>query len=227
MSLAHLKIPGSLAYVHVPKPSRRDKLESRAWKGVMVGYAMRTRGFRIWDPGSNNVYESKHVKFDETRLYKDVVQTPERDSLFETSVALRSRPDVKAYCETNLKIKYKADDYDFNPTHAVDSDSDDDVEQPKDAEVEPEADNGEAETYSVHVYCAKVQDEEAILSPESDKWKAAMAEELDTLEERSVFEIKPRLSHSHILGNKWIFKLKVLFVRFRARLVAQGFRQIQ
>uniref|UniRef100_T1ITD7 GAG-pre-integrase domain-containing protein n=1 Tax=Strigamia maritima TaxID=126957 RepID=T1ITD7_STRMM len=72
MSLAHLKIPGSLAYVHVPKPSRSDKLESRAWKDVMVGYAMGTRGFRIWDPITGDVYESKHVKFDETRLYKDV-----------------------------------------------------------------------------------------------------------------------------------------------------------
>uniref|UniRef100_T1IWL6 Endonuclease n=1 Tax=Strigamia maritima TaxID=126957 RepID=T1IWL6_STRMM len=86
VSLAHLKIPGSLAYVHVPKPSRRDKLESRAWKGVMVGYAMGTRGFRIWDPISGDVYESKHVKFDETRLYKDVVQTHVGDSPFETSV---------------------------------------------------------------------------------------------------------------------------------------------
>uniref|UniRef100_T1IM28 MBD domain-containing protein n=1 Tax=Strigamia maritima TaxID=126957 RepID=T1IM28_STRMM len=91
--------------------------------------------------------------------------------------ALRSRPDIKAWCEVHLKEKYKADEYDFNPTHAVDSDSDDDVEQPRDAEVEPEVDNGEAETYSVRVYCAKVQEpstyEEAMSSPESDKWKAA------------------------------------------------------
>uniref|UniRef100_T1JFH6 Endonuclease n=1 Tax=Strigamia maritima TaxID=126957 RepID=T1JFH6_STRMM len=254
VSLAHLKIPGSLAYVHVPKPSRSDKLESRAWKGVMLGYAI-TRGFRIWDPITGDVYESKHVKFDETRLYKDVVRTHVGDSHFQTDsdqstyrsspngssdsedevpppiaprpartlsasppvapttvpppaaqkfatqhfppfvstrkkdfsiattplrptrvahrvpvphkpdwereevqrqsgatkgqwdvyyyapglhTALRSRPDIKAYCETNLKVKYKAEEYDFNPAHAVDSDSDDDVEQPRDAEVEPE-----------------------------------------------------------------------------------------
>uniref|UniRef100_T1IUX2 MBD domain-containing protein n=1 Tax=Strigamia maritima TaxID=126957 RepID=T1IUX2_STRMM len=239
---------------------------------------MGTRGFRIWDPVSNNVYESKHVKLDETRLYKDVVQTHVGESPFETSVgknvfarspsdtsdtddedttpphprhtptrlpppipapaaqkfaedtpicidakgvpvsttplkptrvahralvpnkpgwereevqrqsgatkgqwdvyyyapglrtALRSRPDIKAYCETNLKVKYKADDYDFNPTHAVDSDSDDDAKQPRDPEVEPETDNGEAETYSVRVYCAKVPEpstyKEAMLLPE-------------------------------------------------------------
>uniref|UniRef100_T1IJE9 MBD domain-containing protein n=1 Tax=Strigamia maritima TaxID=126957 RepID=T1IJE9_STRMM len=246
------------SFMCVLNVNQRDKLESQAWKGVMVGYAMGTRGFRIWDPVSNNVYESKHVKFDETRLYKDVVQTHVGDSPFETSVgknvfspslsdtsdtddedtttprprltpthppppipapaaqkfgvptippfvstrkkgvpvsttsvkstrvahrapvpnkpgwereevqrqsgatkgqwdvyyyapglrtALRSRPDIKAYCETNLKVKYKADEYDFNPTHAVDSDSDDDVEQPRDAEVEPEVDNGPRAVY--------------------------------------------------------------------------------
>uniref|UniRef100_T1IK03 DUF4219 domain-containing protein n=1 Tax=Strigamia maritima TaxID=126957 RepID=T1IK03_STRMM len=223
VSLAHLKIPGSLAYVHIPKPSRSDKLESRAWKGVMVGYAMGTRGFRIWDPISGDVYESKHVKFDEMRLYKYVVRTQVGDSPFQTdsdqstyrsspnessdsedevpppiaprpartlpvpppvapatvpppaaqrfptqdippfvsthkkgfSIAttpLRptrvvqrvpvphkpgwERPDIKAWCEVHLKEKYKADEYDFNSTHAVDSDSDDDVEQPRDAEPE-------------------------------------------------------------------------------------------
>uniref|UniRef100_T1II51 Integrase catalytic domain-containing protein n=1 Tax=Strigamia maritima TaxID=126957 RepID=T1II51_STRMM len=85
--------------------------------------------------------------------------------------ALRSGPDIKAWCEVHLKEKYKADEYDFNPTHAVDSDSDDDVEQPRDAEVEPEVDNCEAETYSVCVYCAKLREpstyEEAMPSPES------------------------------------------------------------
>uniref|UniRef100_T1II54 MBD domain-containing protein n=1 Tax=Strigamia maritima TaxID=126957 RepID=T1II54_STRMM len=84
VSVAHLRIPGSLAYVHVPKPSRSDKLEPRAWKGVMVGYAMGTRGFRIWDPISDVVFESKHVKFDEARLYKDVVKTQVGDSPFQT-----------------------------------------------------------------------------------------------------------------------------------------------
>uniref|UniRef100_T1IJE6 Retroviral polymerase SH3-like domain-containing protein n=1 Tax=Strigamia maritima TaxID=126957 RepID=T1IJE6_STRMM len=84
VSVAHLRIPGSLAYVHVPKPARGDKLESRAWKGVMVGYTMGTRGFRIWDPISGGIFESKHVRFDEARLYKDVVKTHVGDCPFQT-----------------------------------------------------------------------------------------------------------------------------------------------
>uniref|UniRef100_T1IJB0 Integrase catalytic domain-containing protein n=1 Tax=Strigamia maritima TaxID=126957 RepID=T1IJB0_STRMM len=326
VSVAHLRIPGFLAYVHVPKPSRSDKLEPRAWKGVMVGYAMGTRGFRVWDPISGGVFESKHVKFDEVRLYKDVVKTHVRDSPFQTEfgqssfkpssnessdsedeapppiaprparihmgpppvaqpqetppppaaqkfatqdippfvstrkkdfsvamtplrptrvahrvpvphkpgwereevqrqtgatkgqwdvyyyapglrTALHSRPDIKAWCEVHLKEKYKASVYDFNPAHAADSDNENDPEQPRteetETELKPAVDDESTETYAVRVYCASVQEpstfEEAMSSPESDEWRAAMDEELDTLEERSVFEIKPRPSHSHIL----------------------------
>uniref|UniRef100_T1JFV9 MBD domain-containing protein n=1 Tax=Strigamia maritima TaxID=126957 RepID=T1JFV9_STRMM len=36
---------------------------------------MGTKGYRIWDLISNDVYESKHIKFDESRLYRDVVST--------------------------------------------------------------------------------------------------------------------------------------------------------
>uniref|UniRef100_T1IYA2 Endonuclease n=1 Tax=Strigamia maritima TaxID=126957 RepID=T1IYA2_STRMM len=85
LSLGHLKVPRSLAYVHIPKPDRHSKLEPRAWKGLMVGDAMGTRGYRLWDPISNNVYESKHVKFDESRIYKDVVQTYVGDTPLEIS----------------------------------------------------------------------------------------------------------------------------------------------
>uniref|UniRef100_T1J5B8 MBD domain-containing protein n=1 Tax=Strigamia maritima TaxID=126957 RepID=T1J5B8_STRMM len=85
LSIGHLRIPGTLAYVHIPKPDRKTKLEPRALKGVMVGYVMSTRGYRVWDPISNNVYESKHVKFDKSRIYKDVVQTYVGDTPLETS----------------------------------------------------------------------------------------------------------------------------------------------
>uniref|UniRef100_T1ILU3 CCHC-type domain-containing protein n=1 Tax=Strigamia maritima TaxID=126957 RepID=T1ILU3_STRMM len=235
------RIPVSLAYVHVPKPSRSDKLEPRAWKGVMVGYAVGTRGFRIWDPTSGGVFESKHVKFDEACLYTDVVKTHVGDSPFQTGhdqtprpartqaippldtqaiapppaaqkfpihdippfvssrwereevqrqtgatkgqsdlyyyvPGLRSRPDIKAWCEVHLKEKYKPNDYDFNPVHAADSDNDD-PEQPRteetETELEPAVDDESTETYAVRVYCASVQEpstfEEAMSSPESDK----------------------------------------------------------
>uniref|UniRef100_T1IM03 Retroviral polymerase SH3-like domain-containing protein n=1 Tax=Strigamia maritima TaxID=126957 RepID=T1IM03_STRMM len=39
--------------------------------GVLVGYAIGTRGYRVWDPESDRVIETKHVKIDETSIYRN------------------------------------------------------------------------------------------------------------------------------------------------------------
>uniref|UniRef100_T1IHQ7 CCHC-type domain-containing protein n=1 Tax=Strigamia maritima TaxID=126957 RepID=T1IHQ7_STRMM len=81
--VSHLKIIGSLAYVNIPKQKQTSKHNARAWKGVNVGYSMQTKGYRIWDLLSNAVYESIHVKVDETRLYKDVNQDFQNEGPFQ------------------------------------------------------------------------------------------------------------------------------------------------
>ncbi|GBN04033.1 hypothetical protein AVEN_83783-1 [Araneus ventricosus] len=63
-SVKHLKIFGAAAFLGVPKQQRR-KLDMRAKKGIMVGYAQRTRGYRIWLPSDRKIIESINVNFDE------------------------------------------------------------------------------------------------------------------------------------------------------------------
>uniref|UniRef100_T1IIK5 Retroviral polymerase SH3-like domain-containing protein n=1 Tax=Strigamia maritima TaxID=126957 RepID=T1IIK5_STRMM len=70
-SVKHLKIPGSIAYVHIPAPDRESKHSARAWKGVMLGYGMFTRGYRIWNPDLGKVKETKHVKIIERLNWKN------------------------------------------------------------------------------------------------------------------------------------------------------------
>uniref|UniRef100_T1IN64 Integrase catalytic domain-containing protein n=1 Tax=Strigamia maritima TaxID=126957 RepID=T1IN64_STRMM len=71
LQLKHLKIPGSLANVHVPPTRRESKHAPRAWKGVVVGYALSTRGYRVWDPSTDDIVESKHVEVDESRNWSE------------------------------------------------------------------------------------------------------------------------------------------------------------
>uniref|UniRef100_T1JAE4 CCHC-type domain-containing protein n=1 Tax=Strigamia maritima TaxID=126957 RepID=T1JAE4_STRMM len=56
-------IPGSLAFVHIPAHQREHKHSPRAWKGIMLGYAMGTRGYRIWDPENETIIETKHFNW--------------------------------------------------------------------------------------------------------------------------------------------------------------------
>ena len=60
---------------------------------------------------------------------------------------------------------------------------------------------------------------------------AAMISEIESFNERDIYTMIPKPSHKeHILGSKWVFAYKLdkdnNLIRFKARCVAQGFRQI-
>lgn len=44
------------------------KFQPRAQKGILVGYSTSTKGYKIWIPAENRIIETKHVKFDESKL---------------------------------------------------------------------------------------------------------------------------------------------------------------
>lgn len=74
-SVQHLKVYGCLAYANLPKQGRK-KLDDRAVKCFLVGYASQTKGYRLWCPERSDVVITKHVQFAEDKigyewLYKD------------------------------------------------------------------------------------------------------------------------------------------------------------
>lgn len=66
-------------------------------------------------------------------------------------------------------------------------------------------------------------------SPQSQYWKRAMEEELKTIKDRDVWTLVEKPKNEKVLGSRWVYTLKCnsenKIVRFKARLVAQGFRQ--
>ena len=73
---------------------------------------------------------------------------------------------------------------------------------------------------------------EAMASPQRDKWKSAMDNEMDAHKKNTTWilfrhsEVPP---HKTIMPSKWIYKLKLAtdghIARYKARVVAKGFRQ--
>lgn len=74
-SVNHLRTFGSTVYVGIPKQLRK-KLDMRAKVGIMVGYAMRTRGYRVFIKSENRVIETANVKFDENLKVVEAVLDP-------------------------------------------------------------------------------------------------------------------------------------------------------
>ncbi|GFW91434.1 retrovirus-related Pol polyprotein from transposon TNT 1-94 [Trichonephila clavipes] len=60
-SVLHLKPFGCLAYAGVPKQIRK-KFDMRAKMGIMMGYAQRTKGYRIWLIDENKLVETINSK---------------------------------------------------------------------------------------------------------------------------------------------------------------------
>jgi hypothetical protein len=62
-------------------------------------------------------------------------------------------------------------------------------------------------------------------------WIHAMQEELTQFERNEVWDLVPRPKHVNVIGTKWVFKNKSNengeVTRNKARLVAQGFTQIE
>ncbi|GFU91903.1 retrovirus-related Pol polyprotein from transposon TNT 1-94 [Trichonephila clavipes] len=73
-SVSHLKKFGYLAFIGVPKQLRR-KLDMRAKLGIMLGYALSTKGYRIWLIEENKVVETINVRFDEGKRGVDSEKT--------------------------------------------------------------------------------------------------------------------------------------------------------
>ena len=69
-SLAHLKVFGCEAYVHVRKENK-SKLEKKAKKCIYIGYTDGLKGYKIWNLETKKVVYSWDVVF---RQIKDVVK---------------------------------------------------------------------------------------------------------------------------------------------------------
>ena len=72
--------------------------------------------------------------------------------------------------------------------------------------------------------------EEAINSKQSEEWLNAMSEEYQSLIDNNVFD-EVDISSSRTIDAKWIFTVKSnsegIPTRYKARLVARGFKQMQ
>jgi hypothetical protein len=71
--------------------------------------------------------------------------------------------------------------------------------------------------------------QEAMSSPEKLKWMEAMDEEMKSQKENNTWDLVELPNGKKTVGCKWVFKIKRNasgeIVKYKARLVAQGFTQ--
>ncbi|GBM38318.1 Retrovirus-related Pol polyprotein from transposon TNT 1-94 [Araneus ventricosus] len=246
-SVSHLKPFGCLAYVGVPKQIRK-KLDMRAKLGIMVGYALHTKGYRIWLRDENKLIETINVRFDENTKGVDSSQNSNQYTKFNFTIS-----------------NYSDDEGDFDtvmdslsgrliPERSSESPSTS-REEPcasTDCSFIPCSENkwirkiglevtgagiyygieaaGQQEANVVEVKILTCY-QQAIRSREASEWCDAMDREINVMIERKVLDLVHPPENEKVLGNRWVDTLKRdennRAVRFKARLVAQGNTQLK
>ena len=74
LEVNHLRIIGSLVYVHVPK-DKRTKLDPLGNKGIFVGYSESSKVYKVYIPGHRQIETSRDVTFNEDASFSKSGQT--------------------------------------------------------------------------------------------------------------------------------------------------------
>lgn len=124
------------------------------------------------------------------------------------STPIRNEQEAKQYCSQNAII-YEPGVFKFGPK------------------------SQRAGPYVKTAFLAHVQlpltYEDTQQSSEKEEWNSAMNDELESIKEREVYSLVPRPKDTKIIGSRWVFAVKKdeqgVVQRFKARLVAQGYKQ--
>ncbi|KAK1670359.1 hypothetical protein QYE76_058518, partial [Lolium multiflorum] len=225
--LSFLKVWGCEAYVKKLQP---DKLEPKAEKCVFIGYPKETIGYTFYHKSEGKIFVAKNGTFLEKEfLTKEVTgRKVELDEVTEPSLVDQSSA--------------VPEDVPVPPAPVTEEANDNDHETSSEVATEPRRSTRERTTPDWYDPCLNVmivdnndEDpatyEEAMMSPDSNKWQEAMKSEMGSMYDNKVWTLVDLPDSRKAVENKWIFKRKTdadgNVTVYKARLVAKGFRQIQ
>ncbi|GFV26440.1 retrovirus-related Pol polyprotein from transposon TNT 1-94 [Trichonephila clavipes] len=226
-SILHLKPFGCLAYAGVPKQIRK-KFDMRAKIGIMMGYAQRTKGYRIWLIDENKLVETINDDSDRVKdsltsrlVSKTSTETPstsEKPDVSSDNHSLIPCTEVKWIRNIGRKVTGSNVYYSIEgeATRLKSTGFSDLSEQQEALMVEVTIPN-----------CYK----QAIRSRDASKWHDAMDKEINVMKERKVWDLVDHPDNIKILENRWVYTIKYdennKIVRYKARLVARGNTQLR
>ncbi|KAK1619732.1 hypothetical protein QYE76_025249, partial [Lolium multiflorum] len=207
-----------------------DKLEPKAEKCVFIGYPKETIGYTFYHRSEGKIFVAKNGTFLEKEfLTKEVTGRKVELNEIEESLLV----DQSSAVPENVPVP---------PTPAAEEANDNDHETSNETATEPRRSTRDRTTPDWYDPCLNVmivdnndEDpatyEEAMMSPDSNKWQEAMKSEMGSMYDNKVWTLVELPDSRKAVENKWIFKRKTdadgNITVYKARLVAKGFRQIQ
>ena len=218
--LSFLKIWGCDAYV---KCQISDKLASKSNKCIFVGYPKETKGYYFYLPSENKVFVARNGTFLErefisNRTSGSKVQLEEIQEPLINDEPPEEVEEVQPISQENVEVVPVTQD----------------IRRSVRPHREPERYGflvtGDNDMMVVHDN-EPISYQEAMASPDSEKWLEAMKSEMQSMYENQVWSLIDTSEGLKTIGCKWVFKKKTDMDgnvhTYKARLVAKGYRQTQ
>ncbi|CAN0896019.1 Retrovirus-related Pol polyprotein from transposon TNT 1-94 [Linum grandiflorum] len=246
---SRLRVFGCTCFVLLPKKDR-SKLMSKTVQCVFLGYTDHHKGYLCYDARQRRLYTAYHVVFLENSYYYPLPNQPPT-SIHEVQFPhfednqMVSDLDAIPIQDSTAPIITPHDDVtsDNLPTSHLNSPSSTaTTSAPSLAPAEPPTvaprrssrqNQGQPPprytdyvTYATSAVAIPSSYKEACLDP---RWNQAMKEENQALIDNGTWTIVPRPDDATVIGSRWVYTIKFkpdgTIDRYKARLVAQGYRQ--
>lgn len=218
---------GATVFAHIAKDQRR-KLDKTSEKLIFVGYEPGTKGYRLLEVDTHKIKIRRDCKFlEEAKAGGESIeiQFEERDvssGLNEMNIDnYNNGDDMEHGDEEHLENIQEPEEHAVRRRSPRDNFGMPPVRYPNPENVQ----NVTAETVSAD----PLTYEQALDSPDAENWILAMDEEINALRNFGTWEVTKLPPNCKVIGSKWVYKTKTdelgRPVKFKARLVAQGFSQ--
>ena len=236
-----LHVFGSTAYYHV----KESKLDPRAKKALFMGVTSGVKGYRLWCLSLKKIISSRDVTFDESAMLKKVTTDGKvSENTFQQPEG--RLPQVEG---TQKLVEFQTTS--VKPVEDQQTEHEADVGEEEVSNEEPQQQHDlpiaisrprreirkPARFEDMVAYAFPVVEEgipqtflEVNSSPDKEKWKKSMDEEMQSLVKNHTWKLARLPKGKKAIGCKWVYAQKEGFpskndVRYKARLVAKGYAQ--
>ena len=209
-NISHLKVFGSIAYAHVPE-QRRTKLDDRSTKYIFIGYDSRAKAYKLFDPLSKKIHVSRDVEFKEEDswnwgIHVEDVQEDQEKVIHDFSPPPSPLSHVGSPASSSLEDGPR-------------------TKKTRSLQELYEVTN-DLTLFCLFADCESIEFEDAY---QDKKWRAAMDEEIQSIEKNKTWELVSLPKGHEVIGVKWVYKTKRNakgeVEKYKARLVAKGYKQ--
>ncbi|GAU51028.1 hypothetical protein TSUD_291040 [Trifolium subterraneum] len=248
-TVKHFKVFGCIAHTYVPD-AHRKKLDDKSIKCIFLGVSEESKAYRLYHPPTKRIIISRDVKFVEQEKWKwSQVSDPANTVSEDSDEELDERNNVgeepinnhheDTHDDTSSEIQVNEHTSTSSSANTGDSNSnldqgtirkppswpaDYDTTMTEDEYIDEEAMNLIVFGPCIHEDPIKFEDAE-----KSQTWRAAMENEIDSIERNNTWELTDLPKGAKVIGVKWIYKTKLNekgeIEKFKARLVAKGYAQ--